>query len=273
MLQDWVRRIAAVADAPLRAHQLAQDLGRLRPEVAVELLADALDLAGRGAPAVAVFMGALEDLLARQLLGYELTCTLYRAASAAGLVSVQRLLLAPLPRQSQAVRGARKAAEGQDTLGMRTWKARTADRGQELERLLRDPDPRVVRNLLLNPRVTEKDVLALVTRRPVPAQVLREVASHDRWVRRRDVRRALVLNPFTPTEVALRLLPSLARQDLHAVAVDARVHAEVAQQAAVFAKARPPVSAPPAARGRSRAGEVAANEDLEQDLPPYRERR
>lgn len=274
MLEAWVSRICAVGDPELRAHQLVLDLTRLSADCAVELLAEAQARAGSGDASMGVFMQALQDALAHDLLSYERKVELYKAAALVGLLSVQRLILAPPARQSKTIHGKGRAPEGQETLGMRTWNARRAPRGQQLDRLVRDADPRVIRNLLLNPHLTEKDVLSIVTRRPVPADVLREVAASDRWNRRAAVRRALVFNPFTPTEIALRLLPLLSRPDLHALAVDAKIHAEVAQQAAVFAKERPPTRNPPSARGRShtRVAGGAANDDLEMDPPTLRDR-
>jgi hypothetical protein len=272
MLRTWVGRVVAVADGRLRAHQVAGDLARMDADAVVGLLADAQDGVGDGDGNVLRFMTALQDALALGLVGYDRQTELYAAAARAGLVSVQRLFLAPPPRQLARARGPGKPPDGQDTLGMRTWRARTTRGQQQLDRLARDTDPRVIHNLLLNPHLTEKLVVCIATRRPVSVEVLREVASNERWNVRPSVRRALAFNPYTPTETSLRMLPHLTRQDLHALAVDARVHAEVAQQAAVYARRKPPVKNPPAARGRSqtRVEGAAANEDLEQDRPSPR---
>ncbi|MEW5849036.1 MAG: hypothetical protein AB2A00_09480 [Myxococcota bacterium] len=272
MLSVWVVRINALHASGLAPQQLAQDLHRLDASTAVSLLAQAHEQVGTGSAEASRFMLAVHDMLAEELIPYERLTELYTAAAQAGLVAVQRLLLAPPPRQERRAPQPRRAPEGSDTLGMRTWLARCGEH-HHLDKLSRDPDPRVIRNLLLNPRLTEKDVLKIVTRRPALADVLREVARNDKWTRRAAVRRALVFNPFTPTEVALRLLPFMSRADLHALAVDGKVHAEVAQQAVAFARKRPPAKEPPSARGRShtRVEGAAANDDLEQDPPTYRE--
>ncbi|MFT3921970.1 MAG: hypothetical protein QM778_05500 [Myxococcales bacterium] len=103
------------------------------------------------------------------------------------------------------------------TLGERKSIARKRDRNL-LARVLRDPHPDVIRILLDNPALVEDDVVRLCARRPVPAQVLVQVFQHPRWVLRYRVRLALALNPHTPEEVALQLLPHLGPADLREVA-------------------------------------------------------
>lgn len=102
------------------------------------------------------------------------------------------------------------------SLGERKSIARTHDRNL-LARVLRDPDASVIRILLDNPTVIEADIVRLCARRPVRPQVLQEVFQHQRWVLRYRVRLALALNPFTPEEITLQILPHLTPADLRAV--------------------------------------------------------
>lgn len=102
------------------------------------------------------------------------------------------------------------------TLGERKSLARRRDR-ELIARVIRDPHPDVIRILLLNPRVTENDVLRLCARRPVSSDALREVFRCDRWIVRYAIRVALILNPYTPLDVALQLAPLLHDQDLRRV--------------------------------------------------------
>jgi hypothetical protein len=103
-----------------------------------------------------------------------------------------------------------------EPVGYRISLARRALTGA-LERLLLDPDPRVVRVLLGNPRLTEADVVKLASSRRANAEVLDTVAQDDRWIVRYRVKVALANNPGTPTRVVLSLLPYLMRQDLREV--------------------------------------------------------
>jgi len=61
------------------------------------------------------------------------------------------------------------------TLGERKSLARRSSRFA-LDRLLRDPHPDVIRNVLVNPRLTEDDVVRLAARRPAFPDVLGEIA-------------------------------------------------------------------------------------------------
>lgn len=98
------------------------------------------------------------------------------------------------------------------TLGERKALARKGDRDL-ITRALRDPDPSVIRILLGNPVLTENDVVRLCSARPLPPLVQREVFRSPRWVTRYRVRLTLVLNPYTPLDVALQLALHLSRPD------------------------------------------------------------
>ncbi len=166
-------------------------------------------------------------------LTYDLRATLYAAAKDANLPEVARLFFTtstdePPPEPEQPLSGAGRAL----TLGERKSLAR-AHRREVLVRLLRDPDAAVIKNLLLNPRLTERDVLTVASRRPVRGDVLRVVAA-SRWITRYHVRRALVMNPHTPAELAIRLLGALVEADLRAVAFDANLAVAVRDQARVL---------------------------------------
>ncbi|MDF1564347.1 MAG: hypothetical protein P1V51_14955 [Deltaproteobacteria bacterium] len=116
------------------------------------------------------------------------------------------------------------------TLGFRKALARKADRPQ-LARLLTDPDPSVVHNLLAHPRLTETEVVGLAARRPARPEVLREIYRAPRWSTRRRVRRALANNPYTPTEIALKLVALLPLSDAKAIAADGNLHEAVRRAA------------------------------------------
>jgi hypothetical protein len=103
------------------------------------------------------------------------------------------------------------------SLGERKSVARTRDR-QLLTRVLRDPHPDVIRILLANPHLTEQDVIRVAARRPVRAEVLREICRSARWMVRYRVRLALVKNPYLPLPLALRLVPHLTAPDQREIA-------------------------------------------------------
>ncbi len=143
-------------------------------------------------------------------LPYLRVTELYAIAKAAGLdrVATRFLTDKPVP--------ARIAAENPHmdlAAGVRTAKARSRDR-MALDRLMHDRDPRIIRALLENPRLVERDVIRIAAMRPTQPEILEMIASHPRWSPGYRVRKALAFNPFTPTKLARQLLPTLLRQDL-----------------------------------------------------------
>lgn len=80
--------------------------------------------------------------------------------------------------------------------------------------LLQTPDPRVLRALLGNPRLQERDVVAIASSASCPVEVLAFLAERSPWGGRLDVRLALVRNPRTPVAAALRLTALLPKTHL-----------------------------------------------------------
>jgi hypothetical protein len=99
------------------------------------------------------------------------------------------------------------------TVGERRSLARTANR-RVFEKLLRDPHPLVLRQLLGNPRLTEDDVVRLAARRPIHGAIVETLAESPRWLRRPRVRLTLLLNPGTPPSVSMPLLAVCTRCEL-----------------------------------------------------------
>ena len=115
-------------------------------------------------------------------------------------------------------------------LGLRRQAARTTDRNT-LDRLLRDPDPRVITHVLDNPRLREQDVVTIAARRPTSPEVLRAVSRHQRWSSRYRIRKTLACNPHTPTEIACRLFATLLVQDLRFIVGSGVLLPEIQEEA------------------------------------------
>lgn len=120
------------------------------------------------------------------------------------------------------------------TLGERRSWARRTDR-DILDRLLFDRDPGVISILLLNPRIIERDVLKIASRRPGDGRILSQVFHHPRWGRRRMVQLALIMNPYTPVEIATSLAVMLDRETARKVAGERNLHPRVRARAAAHA--------------------------------------
>ncbi len=108
------------------------------------------------------------------------------------------------------------------TLGERRSLAAGPNR-RLLEMAIRDPHPMVVSRVLDNPRITESDVVFIAARRPAPPEALREVAVHPKWRLSKRVTRALLMNPYTPSEVSITLLHTLSSLDMREIRDDLRL--------------------------------------------------
>lgn len=104
------------------------------------------------------------------------------------------------------------------TLGERVSSARACSPAL-IKIFLYDPDPKVFAALLINKRLREDDLLALISSDRATAEQLLLIASDPKWSFRYSVRKALVLNPSTPRAAAASQLRYLTRLDLR------RIHA------------------------------------------------
>lgn len=107
-----------------------------------------------------------------------------------------------------------------------------------LDRLLSDPDPMVVANLLDNPRVTEKEVLKIASKRPNSPEILRMISVHRKWSKRYEVKRAVASNPYALPNTSIAILGALMTQDLKQIAGDKALHPAVQLSAADIVKER-----------------------------------
>lgn len=228
MTAEWlIQRVRGLADPVIRRRALAVTLAQADPAIAVAAAADLLERAARRgddaelAGGLACFIHALADL------DYPARQALYVAARERGAGAVARLLLDASPSTAEPATIAKQLkperplkSQGRPlTLGERKSLARNGRRDL-LMHLLRDPHPDVVRILLDNPRLTERDAVMLAAARPAVPDALMAVADHRRWSTRHMVRRALVFNPHTPVHVAMRLATTLGTADWREIAAD-----------------------------------------------------
>ena len=107
-----------------------------------------------------------------------------------------------------------------------------------LRKLLQDPDPMVIRSLLVNPRLTESEALKIASLRPASPQVLEEVFRQAKWIARYRVKKALVCNPYCPPSIAVHLLKFLLLSDLREIAQFENLHLAVTEAAYALVKER-----------------------------------
>lgn len=230
-----LRRLGAVSEDTMREALWREVLTALEPPDVLPILAEVRrSLAAGELPGRLGWLALVRTLEA--LRGGPIALKLYMHAKANGDEATTALLLEPPPAKKAEAHALQRPPLHKDreiTLGERRAWARKHDRAV-LARLLFDPDPGVVANLLNNPRITEADVLRVASRRPTVAPVLQTVFRHARWGRTRPVQMALVLNPYTPVDTACGLVGLLDRESVRKVRRDLAVHPVVRTTAAII---------------------------------------
>ena len=229
LLHQLISTLRVVPDAAMRSHIFAEKVQGLPASQAAELLQAVIVGASRHKGSYFLLLDAFSVPLLTQRMGNSFMSDLYTAARDQGFEELVSLLSRP-----EASRTADQETGPQDDLpaGVRMSRAKTLNRN-ELARMLADTDPRVIRTLLKNPALTESDVLKLCSRRPAAAEVQREVFSSKKWFPRYRVKRALVFNPYTPTDIGLKIIHFLMAQDVLFVAQSLDLHPallEIARQ-------------------------------------------
>lgn len=233
LLDAWKRRTLAILDPKIRQPYLCHELSQLPLPLAAEvmdLLVVQADQAETGArEALASLVVALSQETSSGLVQ-----RLREEAAGRALPALAGLLHRP-PFDGERVEdedeGRVPEIGGKRlSLGERKALARRPNRAH-FDKLLLDPHPAVITNLLGNPRLVEDDVVRLAAKRPGRADVLSAIARHPTWTQRPRVRVALVLNPATPLEIAIPLVSVLSQSDLVLVSEVTTLRDEVREAA------------------------------------------
>jgi hypothetical protein len=228
-LDPWLRHFRAVSDLSLRHTVLREGLEGFDDATLIAVLdrLEARALGGEAGPRGMVAELALDPDVVQEL-PYDRRVELYGAAREAEFTRVAARFLG--------VRPPAKADEPVDNphldlpAGVRKQAARAQQR-ELIDRLLHDRDPRVIRALLDNPRLVERDAVKIAALRPTAPEVLETLAAHGRWSRSYRVRKALAFNPCSPSTLARQLVPTLLEQDLRALRDTGTVAPELREEA------------------------------------------
>ncbi len=228
------RRLHALAGgADVVRKAAARELARLDPTDATDLIHQLLLLSREGLEPARCALSAMVAALDREASAIPYASALKRLARLQDLSSVAALFAdGPPQREMDADAAAKNDARlFTQTLGHLKTKARLTRNPDELARLATVSNPAVIRNVLLNPRLTEALVVRIAARRPARPEPLVEIWRSERWSSRHAVRRALAFNPYLPLEVAAKIVPLLSTTDLKELAADTSVHPSLREQA------------------------------------------
>ena len=223
-IQSFSKRLAGVPDLQMRVALWRELFEGTHPDGVLAVVQATLDglAAKRDWARLAMLSLARFMLLCRDFARK----TLLPAAVVAGATDVMALLTHDQPSrvaESDELRAPLIGGDRDVTLGERRSLARSLNRNV-LERLLADPDPVVIGHLLKNPRIIERDVLAISSRRPTSVDVLNTVFCSDRWIRSRAVQLALIQNPYSPVDIALALVALVDEDGLRQVIAARAIH-------------------------------------------------
>lgn len=240
--QQVARRLhALVGGAEITRKAAARELARRDPTDATELIHHLLQLAREGWEPASCVLSSMVAALTQEAAHIPYAHALRRLAELQDLSHVSAFLAEGPAKKELAseVAKRRDALAFSDSLGHQKTKARLTTDKDALTRLLTITHPDVIRNALLNPRLTEQLVVSVAARRPQRPEPLWEIFKSPRWGVRHLVRRALVFNPYTPLELGAKLLPLLNEADLRELARDYNVHDSLREQAeALLSSAR-----------------------------------
>jgi hypothetical protein len=218
-LESLVLRLARIEDITQRAYAVATRLQPLEDQVLLDLLIIIRDKAVHGqGDFLRIYNGLLFLSPLPEILGEARVLQLMEAAFSRGVHHKVTVLLQSPGNEppSSRVRPLPAPDLRDIPLGTRKWLARKPD-FKMIQKIARDQDHRVIRNLLNNSRLTERDVLKIGSTRPTSPRVLEEIYNNRKWIARYSVKKAIVLNPCSPLLLALSLLTYLKPTDLEEV--------------------------------------------------------
>ncbi len=219
--QQIVSALCVVPERSMRAHLLIEKLCTLSPEHVARLLQTIITEAAARRGGYCLVLEALSVPQLTLRAGNAFMSDVYVAARQAGFEELLRIL--SRPGLGRACDDRHETGADEIPSGVRVAMARSGNR-QQLSRMLSDTNPLVIRTLLNNPALTESDVLKLSSRRPAAADVQREVYHSRKWSARYSVKKALVLNPYTPTDIGMKIVHMLMIQDLRTIAESRDLH-------------------------------------------------
>jgi len=97
--------------------------------------------------------------------------------------------------------------------------------------LIRDGNSSVMRMIIRNPRIEDREIVRIARDVSTPADVLEKIGKNRKWMQNQEVRLSIVKNPRTPTSLALRQIPFLPPKDISTLAKSQHVKDSIKREA------------------------------------------
>ena len=232
--REVVRKLLALGGGPeVLRKAAARVLGAMNPTDATELLRQLIKLSRGGFEPATEVLPAFTRALDMEAAQIPYHAQLQRVAALQELDEVELLFTRAPAKKEYELDAARRADSKLFSLPLGQLKqiARMTKNPDELSKLAVVADPSVIRNVLINPRLTEALVVRIAARRPARPEPLLEIWRSTRWSARPLVRKALVFNPYFPPEVGAKIVPLLSGAELRELSEDSSVHPTLREQA------------------------------------------
>lgn len=97
--------------------------------------------------------------------------------------------------------------------------------------LIKDANKLVSGSVIKNPRITEAEIHTLIKSGVQNDEIMRLICANKEWIKNYKIRKALVENPRTPVQNALRYLATLGVKDIAAYAKSKNISSVISTQA------------------------------------------
>ena len=213
---DLVKKSLRILDPTQKAAYACEKLAKLDAPVIVEILHIILCNAAKRLSGYREFAerGINSTMLAQKLGSFKLS-RVYHFAKKHEYLDIVSLFSTTSPiRISNGDENLFLVYGASDqTVGHRKSMARSHDK-TVLDKIGYDPNPMVIRQLLVNPRITEEDVVKIAARRPNHANVLTEIFKNKKWLASYKIKHSIAANPYTPIGISRQIIPFLLQGDL-----------------------------------------------------------
>lgn len=234
---NTVQRLTVLGGGPVVIRMAAaRMLAELSPVDAIELLQEVISMSRAGVEPARISLSAMTQALEREASSIPFADQLRRVA-----ILSERHEVASIFNSGDAAMiydlDAAKRADAKlfsEPLGQLKVQARSTRNSDQLARFAIATNAEVVRNVLLNPLMTEDAVVRIAARRPARPEPLIAIWQSNRWSMRAAVRRALAFNPYLPVGVASKIVPLLPHKELLELSGDRQIHPDIRNQARVM---------------------------------------
>ncbi len=234
IIQSFISEIASIQDITMRAHRFSERIVKYGFKEISYILHEILKGNAEAKPKHRmVYISLIRNRDIISIIGYDEIVAVYDYSKQQGFDMVTDFLKGSTVRRKSDIEAQTSPLSAKLkhlTLGEKKALARQKDYDQ-LEFLLFDNDPVVIENILLNPKLTEEDVIKVASNKASPREVLEVIFKSNKWISRYRIKKALVFNNNTPIDISLNLCNFLLKKDLKFIIKQSNLDTSIVERA------------------------------------------